>query len=83
LSEFLLAQDIPEAFADPLGYGLVIVAITYLSFTVGSGRAPASALMWAAIAVVTATSRPVVRASRNARRPAAGRAARGSARPLP
>jgi putative hemolysin len=35
LSEFLLAQDIPEAFADPLGYGLVILAITYLSLIVG------------------------------------------------
>ena len=35
LSERLMAAGIPENVADPMGYGLVIAAITYLSLVIG------------------------------------------------
>ncbi|MBO1909351.1 HlyC/CorC family transporter [Microvirga sp. 3-52] len=35
LTEFLLGQGMPERAAEPLGYGLVIGSITYLSVVVG------------------------------------------------
>jgi len=35
LKDFLLAQGAPPAVAEPLGYGLVVLAITYLSLIIG------------------------------------------------
>jgi putative hemolysin len=35
LSGYLLEQGVPEAVAEPAGYGLVVVVITYLSLVIG------------------------------------------------
>ena len=69
LSERLMAAGISERVADPLGYGLVIAAITYLSLVVGElvpkqialRNAEAIACVMApAMAVISKVASPVV-----------------------